>query len=151
MPEEESLMLMPVIHRSSPSVELRGKKGGLTKKTVEKRTLRICLRAIFLTRGVQSDDLMSQNIIPSRDIGRNGDGGGEIIRHQLISRPVSRSCGPIDETRRVDFEPAETFLGDGSEFSLHSREVSDYGTVVRFRPGVLFMPSVVITIMMSDT
>lgn len=86
---------------------------------------------------MQREDLMTQDVVPGSEVRGDRDGRGEIIRHQRIRGPLSRSRGAVDEARGVDFEPGEVLLGDGGEFARNGGEVGYDWPVVALRPGVL--------------
>lgn len=98
-------------------------------------TLRVVLRTITLTRGVKSDDLMSEDILSSRNIVWNLNSPCVVILDQIITCPLSRSPRPSLESGLANLEELQSGLVlAGTVASCTGSKVVDYGTVVRFWP-----------------
>ena len=96
--------------------------------------LRIVLRAVLLTRGMQRDDLVPRDVVPRRDGRRDRDGPGVVRGDELVGRPGAGVAGRL-EALGVDFEEGEFGLVDFGAVALAVGEVGDDGPVVTVGPG----------------
>lgn len=78
---------------------------------------------------MQGDDLMTQDIVSRRDIARDSDGPGVVVRDHGVGGPVAR-VATGEEADAVDLEPAQGGLIDGCAVAVAVGEVVGDGAVV---------------------
>ena len=97
-------------------IELRAQSSGRLFAAgagdLEIDALRIILRTICSTGGVESDDLMAKDVVTRCDALRDRDSPAVIIRNQLIRTPRSRNRVIVDKTDFVNLEELERGLVD---------------------------------------
>jgi hypothetical protein len=113
-----------------------GNTGGLLStgtSNLEVEALRVVLGTVLLSSGVESNDLVTEDIRTGLEAGGDGDlpgvaSGNEVIRGELATG---------GHTSLSDLEELQVGLVDlGAAIGTASSEVVDDGTLVRLRPGV---------------
>lgn len=84
---------------------------------------------------MKTDDLVTEDVVASRQRARDLDGPGVTGLHEVVRGPSARRAGTADETALGDLEEAEGSSGRGGE-AVDLGQVVDDRTVVRLRPGV---------------
>jgi len=114
-------------------------RGGAARtRNLEADTLRVVLRAVGGGSGVESNDLVAQDVAAGRQARGDLDLPGEGRRgvDEVVSRPGAWRAGVVDETARVDLEEVERCGAGRSAAAGALGHVVDHGTVVAVRPSV---------------
>lgn len=84
---------------------------GAAALNIKVHTLRVILCPVRLSRRMQRDNLMAQDILPRRDISRYLNSPGIVIRDQRVGGPITR-VATGKEADAVDLEPPQCSLID---------------------------------------
>lgn len=123
----------------SGSVELgtldTGGSGSTGTGDLEVEALGVVLGAILLLSAVESDELVTEDVVAGGDGGRDLDHPAVVVVDQLVSTPGAGDLGVADETDTVDLEELQIGLVDGLAAAVAARQVVQDGTVVGVGPG----------------
>tara|TARA_R110002003_G_scaffold351_4_gene18899 strand:- start:17550 stop:18959 length:1410 start_codon:yes stop_codon:yes gene_type:complete len=93
-------------------------------------TLRVVLGAVGRASSVESDDLVAEDVLASREGGGNSNGPGVVLTDHLDGSPFT-----IRVTILLDLSPLEGGLVDGGDVTGIRCYIGDDRTHVRFWPG----------------
>lgn len=96
--------------------------------------LGVVLSTVLVSGAVKSNDLVTENVVTSRERRGDGDVPGEVVFNQLIGSPGTW-VRAADQTRLVNLDPGQGGLVDSGGI-ISRGNVGDNGTVVRVGPGV---------------
>lgn len=83
---------------------------------------------------MQSDNLVTDNVVTGSDIRWNGGGPAVVVGDQVVGSPCTGDTAVVYETGFVDFEPFQCGLVDTGTVSVAVRHVSEDWSVVRRWP-----------------
>jgi hypothetical protein len=83
---------------------------------------------------MQSNNLMSKNVITSFDISGDGDSAAVAIFDELIRSPSSRNSSITNQAASIDFEELQSGLIDIRAVAVAVRHIRDNGAMVIIRP-----------------
>lgn len=89
-----------------------------------------------MSSGVESNDLVAEDVVSWGDGGWDSDGAGQVVGHQSIRSPGTWSSSVVEETGLGDLEPLERGLVNSGAITTAVGEVVDDWTVVRLWPCV---------------
>lgn len=77
---------------------------------------------------------MTQNVVARSEALRNGDNPGVVVGNQLVTGPLTRCHGAVDQTTLVDLEELKRGLVSVLAFAGAFSEVIKNGSVMALRP-----------------
>jgi hypothetical protein len=96
--------------------------------------LRVVLGAIGIPGRVQSDNLVTEDVVTGRDAAGDSDSAAVVVADQVVRSPGTRDAAVIDETSLVDLEELQSGLVDGRAVAIAVGQVGDDRAVVRLGP-----------------
>lgn len=84
---------------------------------------------------MQSDDLVTENVVSRGNISWDGDRPGVVVGDQGIRCPASRYGSVIEKSNSIDLEELQSSLVGRGAVTIAVCEVINDWTVVRFWPG----------------
>ena len=96
--------------------------------------MRVVLCTICVLSAVEGDDLVTEDIVSSNDIGRDGASGGVVVGDQSIRGPRAGAHGPADQTGGADTEEVERGLVGIGAVTGAQCQIAQNGTLVGLWP-----------------